>query len=40
VRGPAPRRGEHNHEVLKDWLGKTAAQVNELIEKEVLGSDV
>ena len=40
VRGPAPRRGEHNHEVLKDWLGKTAAQVNELIDKEVLGSDV
>ena len=40
VRGPAPRRGEHNHEVLKDWLGKTNAQVNELIENKVLGSDV
>ena len=40
VRGPAPRRGEHNHEVLKDWLGKTESQVNELIEKKVLGSAV
>ena len=36
VRGPAPRRGEHNYEVLEEWLGKTKAQTRALIEKGIL----
>jgi len=27
VRGPAPHRGEHNSQVLADWLGKGEAEV-------------
>jgi crotonobetainyl-CoA:carnitine CoA-transferase CaiB-like acyl-CoA transferase len=27
VRGPAPHRGEHNREVLKDWLGMGDADI-------------
>lgn len=30
VRGPAPHRGEHNVEVLENWLGYSAAQVEAL----------
>ena len=36
VRGPAPHRGEHNAEVLGEWLGKGAAQVAALAAAGVL----
>jgi len=36
VRGPAPHRGEHNAEVLGDWLGTPAADVADLLEAGVL----
>jgi crotonobetainyl-CoA:carnitine CoA-transferase CaiB-like acyl-CoA transferase len=36
VRGPAPRRGEHNHEVLAEWLGATDADLDALIAAGVL----
>ena len=39
VRGPAPHRGEHNSEVLEDWLGKSAAQVKALHGSGVLQFD-
>ena len=39
VRGPAPHRGEHNIGVLEDWLGKDAAQINELHTAQVLQFD-
>lgn len=39
VRGPAPHRGEHNISVLEDWLGKDAAQINELHTAQVLQFD-
>jgi CoA:oxalate CoA-transferase len=39
VRGPAPHRGEHNSEVLEDWLGKSAAQVKALHGAGVLQFD-
>lgn len=39
VRGPAPHRGEHNSGVLEDWLGKDAAQINELHTAQVLQFD-
>jgi CoA:oxalate CoA-transferase len=31
VRGPAPRRGQHDSEVLADWLGTTPADVAALV---------
>jgi len=33
---PAPKFGEHNLEELQDWLGSTAAEVDELIAQGVL----
>lgn len=36
VRGPAPWQGEHNREVLCEWLGKSAADVEALIASGVL----
>jgi CoA:oxalate CoA-transferase len=39
VRGGAPHRGEHNAEVLHDWLGLSAAQVAGLEADGVLGRD-
>ena len=39
VRGPAPHRGEHNIEVLQDWLGRSAAQVQALQGSGVLQFD-
>ena len=39
VRGPAPHRGEHNIEVLQDWLGRSAAQVQALHVSGVLQYD-
>ena len=39
VRGPAPHRGEHNIEVLQDWLGRSAAEVQALHGSGVLQFD-
>lgn len=39
VRGPAPHRGEHNVEVLGEWLGKSQAQVTALLDNGVLQRD-
>ena len=39
VRGPAPHRGEHNAEVLQNWLGLSAGEVEALTEAGVLGQD-
>ncbi|MBW3669553.1 MAG: CoA transferase [Actinobacteria bacterium] len=36
VRGPAPYRGEHNHEVLTEWLGIDEDEVRVLLESGVL----
>ncbi|MCP4005190.1 MAG: CoA transferase [bacterium] len=36
VRGPAPRRGEHNESVLSEWLGYDSETVRELEERGVL----
>jgi crotonobetainyl-CoA:carnitine CoA-transferase CaiB-like acyl-CoA transferase len=36
VRGPAPHRGEHNVEILNDWLGRTPADAEQLEQTGVL----
>jgi len=36
VRGPAPHLGEHNAQVLSDWLGFSAASVRTLVSSRVL----
>lgn len=36
VRGPAPHRGEHNSEVLAEWLNKPQSDVDSLLEDGVL----
>ncbi|MBS0408292.1 MAG: CoA transferase [Proteobacteria bacterium] len=39
VRGPAPWRGEHNAEVLSDWLGRSASDVAALEAAGVLAAE-
>ena len=36
VRGPAPHRGEHNDQVLGEWLGLSADQIGALDEAGIL----
>ena len=38
VRGPAPYRGEHNTEVLRDWLGRSDEQIAALYAAGVLAA--
>ncbi|HEX4182661.1 MAG TPA: CoA transferase [Caulobacteraceae bacterium] len=40
VRAGAPHRGEHNAEVLAEWLGLGAAEVSRLVEDGVLTADI
>jgi crotonobetainyl-CoA:carnitine CoA-transferase CaiB-like acyl-CoA transferase len=40
VRAGAPHRGEHNGEVLGDWLGLGEADVARLAESGILGADI
>ena len=39
LRGPAPYRGEHNAEVLRDWIGATDAEVVGLAERGILQAE-
>jgi CoA:oxalate CoA-transferase len=39
IRGPAPHRGEHNRQVLGEWLGLSAAEVEGLAAAGVLQQD-
>ena len=39
VRGPAAYRGEHNLEVLTQWLGKSEQDISALVKKEVLRAE-
>jgi len=39
VRGPAPRRGEHNGEVLREWLGYDEARIEALRAAGVLAAE-
>jgi crotonobetainyl-CoA:carnitine CoA-transferase CaiB-like acyl-CoA transferase len=39
VRGPAPHRGEHNREVMAEWLGLSGAEVGDLAAAGVLLQD-
>lgn len=39
VRGPAPHRGEHNHQVLEEWLDLASETVDALVSRGVLRSD-
>jgi len=39
VRGPAPHRGEHNAQVLEDWLRKAPAGIAELLDAGVLHAE-
>jgi crotonobetainyl-CoA:carnitine CoA-transferase CaiB-like acyl-CoA transferase len=36
VRGPAPHRGEHNEEILSDWLGLSTAEISSLQTEDVI----
>jgi len=36
VRGPAPHRGEHNANVLADWLGQSPATISALYESGII----
>jgi len=39
VRGPAPHRGEHNREVLSQWLDMAPSAIDALLESGVLQRD-
>ena len=39
VRGPAPYRGEHNQEVLSEWLGTSNSDINALVTAGVLQAE-
>ena len=39
VKGPAPHRGEHNREVLAEWLGLTNDEISDLHATGVLHRD-
>jgi CoA:oxalate CoA-transferase len=39
VRGPAPYRGEHNREVLREWVNKSATEVDELVDAGILQAE-
>lgn len=39
VKGPAARRGEHNHEVLTEWLNAGSNEITELEAAEILVSE-
>ncbi len=39
VRGPAPHRGEHNRDVLTDWLDKSSLEIAALLESGILQHD-
>jgi crotonobetainyl-CoA:carnitine CoA-transferase CaiB-like acyl-CoA transferase len=39
VRGPAPHRGEHNREVLSEWLDKAPTEIDALLAAGVLARD-
>jgi hypothetical protein len=39
VRGSAPYRGEHNGDVLRDWLGMKDADIATLAEQGILKAD-
>jgi CoA:oxalate CoA-transferase len=36
VRGPAPHRGEHNEQVLADWLSLSESEISKLQDSEVV----
>jgi crotonobetainyl-CoA:carnitine CoA-transferase CaiB-like acyl-CoA transferase len=36
ARGPAPHMGQHNHEILAEWLGMQPDAIAELADKEIL----
>ena len=36
VRGPAAHRGEHNQQIMSEWLGKSASNTDELLERGIL----
>ena len=39
VRGGAPRRGQHNAEVLAEWIGLAPSSIEELAERSVLSAE-
>ena len=40
VRGPAAHRGEHNREVMKDWLALTDADIDGWLTGDVLVTEL
>ncbi|MCH8256338.1 MAG: CoA transferase [Proteobacteria bacterium] len=36
VRGPAAHRGEHNHEVMREWLDKSSTDIEEMLAAGIL----